>query len=88
MLVNIGCGEAFPLRSVFNFFFFWGGTVQKDDSKPHTHLRCPPVPFDRHSVAEKNTLTIIHWQPYHYHPIGMGVDREWKTSLVCCRFAR
>ena len=45
---------ASPLRSVFNYFYSCG-TVQKDNSKPHTHLRCPPVPFDRHSVAEKDT---------------------------------
>ena len=33
------------------------------------------MPYDRHSVAEKNTQTFIE-QPYLYHPIGMGVDRE------------
>ena len=39
------------------------------------------MPFERHSVAEKNTLTIVHWQPYLYHPISMGVDREGKPRL-------
>ena len=64
------------------------GTVQKDNSKPHTHLRCPPVPFDRHSVAEKNTQTIIYWQPYHYHPHRHGRGQGVETSLVCRRVAR
>ena len=73
-----------PLRSVFNYFYSCG-TVQKDNSKPHTHLRCPPVPFDRHSVAEKKNDYILATLslPPHRHGRGQGVE----TSLVCRRVA-
>ena len=66
----------------FQLFFICVGQSKRIIQNPIPTCACPPVPFDRHSVAEKNTQTIIYWQPYHYHPpIGMGVDRELKPRL-------
>lgn len=73
----------------FQLFFFGCGTVQKDNSKPHTHLRLSPCAVrPAFGCGEKNTLTI--WQlaalslPPHRHGRGQGVE----TSLVCRRVAR
>ena len=70
-----------PLRSVFNYFFVCG-TVQKDNSKPHTHLRLSPCAVrPAFGCREEHTNDYILATLSLPPPIGMGVDRELKPRL-------